>query len=689
MGGSLYAAGALTVSGLGSIANSIAGGRGGAVCLADGATLHSCNFYTNQAGISGGAVHLAGSNCTLSGGGTMLLQDNESDGSGGAISTSGDSHLITGVQCRYNTADAGGAISIGAGKVTIVASVFDENEGGVGGGVYASGSGELVMENVTANRNIASVGGGVWAAYKNLNVTETMIERNTVAFGAGGVYLNSCTGSMASTTIRLHDVAGNAGGIMLMDCNMSLNACNVRLNTAVLSGGGLYADGGSIALSEGGYEQNYAMEDGGGIWAHVDDLTINKALVGNNAAFLGGGLYQRGGESHFVDATVAGNTGEFGGGVFSFNGDVSIERTLVQNNEAQEDGGGVLVSYFGDLVCNDSTFSDNIAGLRGGGVFLSESTGSFVDTDVLGCTGVWAGGGLCAVQSTFGMHRCVVSGNWSGYGGGLYVVGIGWAKLLETSVSWNISDADAGGISIGSNTLLIADGLQLRGNSLTDESTGTGTAIFGGQKMLIANSLIADNGSASVIQTMGELRLYSSTVTHNGGGINCTGPTPSWIANSIVWANTGIGVVGADIVYSCIEGGASGAGNIDVDPMFVDPLGMNYRLLADSPCFNAGKVGELMQDELDADGDGDVLELTPLDLPGNPRVMGGHVDMGAYEIMVEDPPCDGDLNGDGTVDINDLLAVIAGWGSPDGDLNGDGTTDITDLLVLLEFFGPC
>jgi hypothetical protein len=63
--------------------------------------------------------------------------------------------------------------------------------------------------------------------------------------------------------------------------------------------------------------------------------------------------------------------------------------------------------------------------------------------------------------------------------------------------------------------------------------------------------------------------------------------------------------------------------------------------------------------------------------------------MGAYEIVVEDPPCDGDLNGDGTVDINDLLAVIAGWGSPDGDINGDGTTDITDLLVLLEFFGPC
>ncbi|MHC5024792.1 MAG: dockerin type I domain-containing protein [Planctomycetota bacterium] len=50
----------------------------------------------------------------------------------------------------------------------------------------------------------------------------------------------------------------------------------------------------------------------------------------------------------------------------------------------------------------------------------------------------------------------------------------------------------------------------------------------------------------------------------------------------------------------------------------------------------------------------------------------------------------GDLNGDGVVDINDLLGLLAAWGpcpSPPAecpaDLNGDGVVDITDLLGLL------
>jgi hypothetical protein len=47
----------------------------------------------------------------------------------------------------------------------------------------------------------------------------------------------------------------------------------------------------------------------------------------------------------------------------------------------------------------------------------------------------------------------------------------------------------------------------------------------------------------------------------------------------------------------------------------------------------------------------------------------------------------GDINGDGHVDIHDLLELIAGWG-PCGDpcvadLDGDGTVDINDLLILV------
>jgi hypothetical protein len=46
----------------------------------------------------------------------------------------------------------------------------------------------------------------------------------------------------------------------------------------------------------------------------------------------------------------------------------------------------------------------------------------------------------------------------------------------------------------------------------------------------------------------------------------------------------------------------------------------------------------------------------------------------------------GDVNEDGTVDVSDLLMVLAAWGPCDvctEDLNNDGVVDVTDLLILL------
>ncbi len=50
----------------------------------------------------------------------------------------------------------------------------------------------------------------------------------------------------------------------------------------------------------------------------------------------------------------------------------------------------------------------------------------------------------------------------------------------------------------------------------------------------------------------------------------------------------------------------------------------------------------------------------------------------------------GDLNGDGIVEVNDLLIIIAGWGACSGDcpadLSGDGNVDVSDILLLLSFW---
>ncbi|MHC4809543.1 MAG: hypothetical protein ACYTEV_04175, partial [Planctomycetota bacterium] len=78
------------------------------------------------------------------------------------------------------------------------------------------------------------------------------------------------------------------------------------------------------------------------------------------------------------------------------------------------------------------------------------------------------------------------------------------------------------------------------------------------------------------------------------------------------------------------------------------------------------------------------LEVAPTDGGGNYEAI-VRIDRGGAT------PCPGDLDGNGEVGFDDLLAVLAAFGGagPDGDANGDGAVDFDDLLLVLATFGPC
>ena len=145
--------------------------------------------------------------------------------------------------------------------------------------------------------------------------------------------------------------------------------------------------------------------------------------------------------------------------------------------------------------------------------------------------------------------------------------------------------------------------------------------------------------------------IADNTTTASGGGVYCFSCSPdmvnntfagnqagsgrggaiagnnfqSMIVNSILWGNSapsgpeiGVGTLDDPIVTYCdVQGGWSGQGNIDTDPLFVDLAGGDYRLTYSSPCRDAGD---------------DTAVVALCDFEGDPRIAHGAVDMGADEF---------------------------------------------------------
>ena len=105
--------------------------------------------------------------------------------------------------------------------------------------------------------------------------------------------------------------------------------------------------------------------------------------------------------------------------------------------------------------------------------------------------------------------------------------------------------------------------------------------------------------------------------------------------------------------YCNLPGGWEGEGNIDADPLFVDPENENYRLQLGSPCIDSASTTGPSND---LDGN-----PRPVDIPGIGRDGAGAFDMGAYEVQGGFSNSRSDINEDGSVNAHDLLYLLADW----------------------------
>lgn len=86
------------------------------------------------------------------------------------------------------------------------------------------------------------------------------------------------------------------------------------------------------------------------------------------------------------------------------------------------------------------------------------------------------------------------------------------------------------------------------------------------------------------------------------------------------------------------------------------------------------------------------LRFSAADNPNDSVTEAGIDGIRVTELVCDTEPCEGDVDGSGVVDFDDLLGVLAAWGCPgcpNEDLDDSGTVDFGDIVLLLASWGPC
>jgi len=218
----------------------------------------------------------------------------------------------------------------------------------------------------------------------------------------------------------------------------------------------------------------------------------------------------------------------------------------------------------------------------------------------------------------------------SGFGGGVYCAS---TSCVVTNCVIVGNSAGSGGGGAYSGTLV---NCSLIGNS----ATGSGGGALGGtlNNCLLAGNSAVSGGAVAVYlyftpTILNNCTIYGNSASQSGGGLLSAGAgAPSYLfaSNCIVMGNTAptgsnycfLSVSEMTFNYCCTAPLPTiGTDNISGDPQFVNPTGGDFHLQTNSPCINAGSSNA----------------VGSVDLDGNPRIVGGFVDMGAYEYQLPAP----------------------------------------------------
>ena len=317
----------------------------------------------------------------------------------------------------------------------------------------------------------------------------------------------------------------------------------------------------------------------------IRGLTIR----GGSTNAKGGGIYGAGTRPKISNCIINNNQAlDVGGGLYKCDG--PINNCAVIANSANN-GGGL---YYCEGPINECNIVANSASFRGGGMF--DCGGEFI------CNGPYD----CA----FTIINCIVSNNSASSGAGMYN-NVANPSLLNCTLSNNTASEFGGGVYNYASSPTFANCI-FSGNSADN---GGGIYNYENTYAILTNCTFADNSApnGSALTCDSRDQIYLSFVQL----VNCI----LWDGGDEIWNNNKSII---QMRYSDVQGGWTGPGNIDVNPMFADTNNSDYRLSAGSPCIDAGTDAGVYEDP---DGN-----IRPLNFPGvdNNGEM-PDFDIGAYE----------------------------------------------------------
>jgi len=381
----------------------------------------------------------------------------------------------------------------------------------------------------------------------------------------------------------------------------------------------------------------YAYERGGGLFAYKGSPTIRNCSFQVNAAKSYGGavaIYQ--GKATMDKCSFKANYSAGGGGAINnWVADTTTKNcNFVWNEAAYDKWGGSIYSRDCKPIIEKCTFTQNYGGMEGGAISNDN----------------------CDAQVT----DCLFVENEADYGGAIENTTGSYPVITRSTFVRNIS-SDWGGAAFNYYCGPTYIHCKFIGNSSANGVAGamynrySEPVVFG----CLFNGNQASTQGGAMASYDADLRVTNCTFSANyapqGKAIVCepggvSGASHVTITSCILW-DGGLELLvdpdsQMDVEYSDVQGGATGTGNINANPLFVSSSGPDglpgtedddLRLRAGSPCIDAGaNYGIPVGITTDLDGAPRRVNdpATPDTGAGSPPV----VDMGAYEYQAGGGP---------------------------------------------------